>query len=66
MAALDDLNAALTTISTAVSDAATEIQALVAKLGTSSDPAVEAAATQLQTLATNLEDAVAAAKTASP
>lgn len=59
MSALTDLQAAVASINTAVSNAVTEIQALAAKIGTNTDdPDVEAAAGQIQTLATNLQSAV--------
>ncbi len=69
MAEIDDLNAAITALTTAVSDASTELKAiadaLVAAKGTNPiDPkAVEAAAQSAQTLAANLEAAVSGAKT---
>lgn len=62
MSALTDLQAAVAAISTAVGNAVTEIQALAAQIGTNTDdPQVESAATQIQTLATNLQTAVTAA-----
>jgi len=69
MAELDDLKAAVDTLTTAVSDTSTELKAvadaLVAlKNAGSIDPAqVEAAAQQISTLAGNLESAVSGAKT---
>lgn len=63
MSALTDLQASAAAINTAVSNAVTEIQALAAKIGTNTDdPDVEAVATQISTLAANLQSAVDAAQ----
>lgn len=70
MAEIDDLKAGIAALTTAVGDAATELKAvadaLVALKGQNPiNPAdVEAAAAQASALATNLEAAVAATKTA--
>ena len=62
MSALTDLQASVTAISNAVTAAVTEIQALAASIGSNTDdPQVEAAATQLNTLAASLQAAVTAA-----
>lgn len=65
MSAIDDVNAALAAIKTAVGAAVTEIQALALEVATgSSDPdeaALEATAASLNTLAANLTAAVNAA-----
>lgn len=62
MSEIDDLNTAMSNITTAVSGAVTDIQTLSAQLaaqGQNPDPAaIEAAVTQLNTLATNLNNAV--------
>ncbi len=66
MSALSDLQAAAAAINTAVTNAVAEIQSLAAKIGTNTDdPDVEAAAGQIQTLATNLQAAVDAANAGS-
>ena len=63
MSALTDLQAAVAAVNTAVSNAVTEIQKLAQQIGTNTDdPDVEAAATQINTLATNLQSAVDAAQ----
>lgn len=68
MAAIDDLKAAVTTMSTAVADAATELKTLAQTLANSSGDVnsadVEAAAAQINTLAGNLEAAVQSAQPA--
>jgi hypothetical protein len=67
MAAIDDLKASNTAIVAAVTGAITEIQTLASKLGGNADDAdVEAVAQSLQTLATNLNNAVSAATPPAP
>lgn len=68
LAEIDDLKTAMITLTTAVSDAATEMKAvadaLVALKGNNINPAdVAAIAQEASTLAANLESAVAATKT---
>lgn len=60
MAAIDDLNAAVAAMQTAVSDAVADIQKLTAAINAapSDAAAVSAAAAQINTLAGNLEAAV--------
>jgi hypothetical protein len=61
MSALTDLQASVTAIQSAVTAAVADIQALAASIGTQTDdPQVEAAATQISTLAANLQAAVSA------
>lgn len=63
MTALSDLQASNAAITAAVNSAITQLQALAAKLASSTnadDPDVEAVATSLNTLATNLQSAVTA------
>jgi hypothetical protein len=69
MAEIDDLKAAITSLTTAVSDTATELKSVAdalvaAKSANPINPAdVEAAAQAASTLAANLESAVSGAKT---
>ncbi len=59
MSADTDLQAAVTKLSASVSAAVADIQALAAQIATlTNDPAVEAAAQQITTLAGNLDAAV--------
>jgi glutamate-1-semialdehyde aminotransferase len=67
MSALSDLQDSVTKIGTAVGNAVTEIQALAAQIAAqTNDPAVEAAAQQVATLASNLQAAVDAATPPAP
>ena len=59
MATLDDLNAAVAAIQTAVNNAVTLIQSLHTGVGTVSDAEVEAAVTELKAAATALGGAQA-------
>lgn len=61
MSAIDDLNAAVTNIGNAVTAAVADIQKLASQIvtaNTANDPAIESAVSQLNTLATNLNNAV--------
>ena len=64
MAAIDDLNTAIATLNTSVSNCTNVLQELSAKITAGSvDPAaVEAAVAQLSTINANLNTAVAAAQ----
>jgi hypothetical protein len=61
MAAIDDLNSAVTAMTSAVNAAVTEIQALAAKIGSNTtDPQVAADAQAINALAAQLQAAVSA------
>jgi len=69
MAEIDDLKAAVTALTTAVTDASTELKAVADALvalknqGTINPADVETAAQSISSLAVNLESAVSGAKT---
>lgn len=72
VAAIDDLTAAVATLTDAVNSGVAEIQAEAATIAASvgsagaNDPAIEAAVANINTLAQNLKDAVAATTPAVP
>ena len=67
MTALSDLQAAVTAIQASVAAAVNEIQTLAVSITSNpDDPGVEAAAAQINTLAMNLQTAVATASPPAP